>query len=186
MDMDMEARYTRTAMLLHWLVALLLLGQFAFGWYLQDIARGTPARGYFVNLHKSCGLLIGLLILVRLGWRLSHTPPALPDTIPTWQQQAALASHYLLYVLMLVMPLSGYMASNFSRFGIKFFNVIQFAPWGIDSKLVYGIFNQTHIVTSWLLLALVTVHVLAAIKHLLVDHDSVFSRMLPQRLPVRR
>ena len=182
----MQARYTRTAMLLHWLVAVLLLGQFAFGWYLETIPRGVPARGYFVNLHKSTGLLIGLVILLRLGWRLTHAPPPLPDSIPRWQQQAAAASHYLLYVLMLVMPLSGYIASNFSRFGVHFFNVVKLEPWGIDSKLVYGIFNQTHILSSWLLLALVTVHVLAALKHLLVDHDSVFSRMLPQRLPVRR
>ena len=182
----MQARYTRTAMLLHWLVAVLLLGQFAFGWYLETIARGVPARGYFVNLHKSTGLLIGLVILLRLGWRLTHAPPPLPDLIPRWQQQAAAASHYLLYVLMLVMPLSGYIASNFSRFGIHFFNAVKLEPWGIDSKLVYGIFNQIHVVSSWLLLALVTVHVLAALKHQLVDHDSVFSRMLPQRLPVRR
>jgi cytochrome b561 len=178
----MQTRYTRTAMLLHWLVALLLLGQFAFGWYLETI----PARGYFVNLHKSTGLLIGLVILLRLGWRLSHPPPPLPASVPRWQQQAAAASHYLLYALMLVMPLSGYIASNFSRFGILFFNTVKLEPWGIDSKLVYGIFNQTHIVSSWLLLALVMVHVLAALKHRLVDHDSVLSRMLPQRLPVRQ
>lgn len=181
----MDARYTRTAMLLHWLVALLLLGQFAFGWYLQDIPRGVPARGYFVNLHKSTGLLIGLLILVRLGWRLTHTPPPLPAFVPRWQQQAALVTHYLLYVFMLVMPLSGYLASNFSKFGINFFNTFKLAPWGIESKPLYAIFNQTHIVSSWLLLALVLVHVLAALKHLLVDRDTVFSRMLPQRLPGR-
>ena len=173
-------------MLLHWLVALLLLGQFAFGWYLQDIPRGVPARGYFVNLHKSTGLLIGLLILMRIGWRLTHTPPPLPVSVPRWEQQAAAATHYLLYVLMLVIPLSGYLASNFSKHGINFFNSIKLAPWGNDDKLLYAIFNQTHIVSSWLLLALVLVHVLAALKHLLVDHDTVFSHMLPQRLPVRR
>lgn len=181
----MDQRYTRTAMLLHWLVALLLLGQFALGWYLESIPRGVPARGYFVNLHKSTGLLIGLLILVRLGWRLTHTPPPLPVSMPGWQQQAAAASHYLLYVFMLVMPLSGYVASNFSRFGIDFFNVYKLAPWGTDSKTVYAFFNQTHIISSWLLLALVLVHVLAALKHLLVDRDTVFSRMLPQRMRAR-
>ena len=181
----MEVRYSRTAVLLHWLVALLLLGQFAFGWYLQGITRGVPARGYFVNLHKSTGLLIGLLILVRLGWRLTHTPPPLPDSLPRWQRHAATTSHYLLYVFMLVMPLSGYLGSNFSKHGINFFNSIKFAPWGSDDKLLYTIFNQTHIVSSWLLLALVLVHVFAALKHLMVDHDTVFIRMLPQRLRAR-
>ena len=82
---------------------------------------------------------------------------------------------------MLVMPLSGYVASNFSRFGVNFFNAFKLAPWGMDSKPVYAFFNQTHIVSSWLLLALVLVHVLAALKHVLIDHDTVFSRMLPTR-----
>ncbi|MEO5659267.1 MAG: cytochrome b/b6 domain-containing protein [Polaromonas sp.] len=182
----MESRYTRTAMLLHWLIALLLLGQFALGWYLEGIPRGVPARGYFTNLHKSTGLLTGLLILVRLGWRLTHTPPPLPDSVPRWQQQAATASHYLLYVFMVVMPLSGYIASNFSKFGVDFFNSFKLAPWGSENKLVYSIFNQTHVVSSWLLLALVLVHVLAALKHLLMDHDTVFSRMLPPRFSAPR
>ncbi len=173
-------------MLLHWLVAFLLVGQFAFGWYLSDIPRGVPARGYFVNLHKSTGLLVGLLILVRISWRLTHTPPPLPNSVPRWQQQAATSTHYLLYVLMLVMPLSGYMASNFSKYGVDFFNSIKLAPWGSNDKLLYAFFNQTHIVSSWLLLALVLVHVLAALKHLLVDHDTIFLRMSPQRLPGQR
>lgn len=185
MDFQMDERYTRTALLLHWLVALLLLGQFAFGWYLQEIPRNTPARGYFVNLHKSTGLLIGLLILFRLGWRLTHAPPPLPDSVTAWQRQAASASHKLLYLLMLVIPLSGYVASNFSRFGINFFNAVQLAPWGIDSKLIYAFFNQAHIICSWLLLALISAHVLAAFKHVLVDHDTVFPRMWPWHFPGR-
>ena len=181
----MESRYSSTAIVLHWLIALLLAGQFAFGWYLGEIPRGVPARGYFVNLHKSTGLLIGLLILVRIGWRLTHKPPPLSNTVPRWQQQAATATHYLLYVLMLVMPLSGYLASNFSKHGVNFFNSLKLAPWGSDDKLLYAFFNQTHIVSSWLLLALVLVHVLAAFKHVFVDCDTIFSRMLPLRSPRR-
>lgn len=181
----METSYNRTALLLHWLIALLLVGQFAFGWYLGGIPRGVPARGYFVNLHKSTGLLIGLLILVRLGWRLTHRPPPLPSSVPRWQQQIATATHYLLYVFMLLIPFSGYVASNFSKFGINFFNSIKLAPWGSDDKLLYAVFNQTHVVSSWLLFALVLVHVLAALKHLWVDRDSIFFRMWPQHSPGR-
>ena len=177
----MDQRYTRTAMLLHWLIAILLVSQFAFGWVLNDIPLGVPARGYFVNLHKSTGMLIGLLILLRIVWRLMHTPPPLPSTTPDWQQRAAAASHHLLYVLMLVMPLSGYIASNFSKHGVNFFNSVKLAPWGSDDKLLYAFFNQTHKTTSWLLLALVILHVLAALKHLFVDRDDIFSRMLPRR-----
>jgi cytochrome b561 len=177
----MEQCYTRTAMLLHWLVAILLVSQFAFGWYLNDIPRGVAARGYLVNLHKSTGMLIGLLILLRIVWRLMHAPPSLPAATPHWQKRAAAASHRLLYVLMLVMPLSGYIASNFSKHGVNFFNSVKFAPWGSEEKLVYAFFNQTHKISSWLLLALVILHVLAALRHLFTDRDDIFSRMLPRR-----
>lgn len=176
----MDQRYTRTAMFLHWLIAILLLSQFAFGWYLNDVPRGTPARGYFVNLHKSTGMLLGLLILARLAWRLTHRPPPLPDAVPRWQQRLAAASHHMLYVCMLVMPLSGYIASNFSKHGVNFFNSVKLAPWGSDDELIYAVFNRTHKITSWLLLALVTLHVLAALKHALIDNDGIFFRMLPQ------
>lgn len=174
-------RYTRTAVALHWLLAILLIGQFAFGWYLQGIERGIPARAFFVNLHKSSGILLGLLILLRLGWRLTHRPPALPGAMPAWQRRAAVASHDLIYALMLVMPLSGYLASNFSKWGVNFFNRWKWAPWGIESPAAYAVLNGVHVAASWLLLVLVTVHVLAALKHLLVNHDGVFQRMWPTR-----
>ena len=175
----MDPHYNRTAIGLHWLIALLLAGQFALGWYLEGIPRGIAARGYFINLHKSTGMLIGVLILVRIAWRLTHTPPPLPATLARWQQQAATATHYLLYALMLVVPLSGYLASNFSKHGVNFFNTIKLAPWGSDDKLLYAALNRTHSASTWLLLALVVVHVLAALKHRFVDHDSIFSRMVP-------
>jgi cytochrome b561 len=182
----MDQRYTRTAMFLHWLTAILLLSQFAFGWYLGEIPRGVPERSYFVNLHKSTGMLLGLLILLRLVWRLLHKPPPLPDIVPGWQQRLAATSHFALYVCMLVMPLSGYIASNLSKWGVNFFNVVKLPPWGSDDKLLYAFFNQIHIITSWVLLTLVILHVLAGLKHLLVDRDGVFSRMLPQRFTTRR
>lgn len=182
----MNPRYTRAAIFLHWLVAILLLSQFAFGWYLSEVPRGVPARSYYVNLHKSTGLLLGLLILLRLAWRLRHAPPPLPDAIPRWQQRIASVSHLALYVCMVAMPLSGYLASNFSKWGVNFFNAVKLAPWGSDDKLLYAFFNQTHKLTSWALLALVIVHVLAALKHALIDRDDVVTRMLPRRFDRRR
>lgn len=177
----MDAHYTRTAVWLHWLIALCLLGQVLFGWYLTGVPRGTPDRSIFVNLHKSTGLVIGLLIVLRLAWRLAHEPPPLPDSVPRWQQRAALYSHRLLYGLMLAVPLSGFLASNFSQHGVQFFLSVQLGPWGPDSKALYAAFNLTHRVCAWLLQVLVLLHVLAALKHLVVDRDAVFSRMLPRR-----
>lgn len=178
---SITSRYTGTAIALHWVVALLLLGQYAFGLLLDDIPRGTPARGYYVNLHKSTGILIGLLILLRLGWRLTHKAPPLADKTPGWQRTAAGFSHAFLYLCMLALPLSGYLASNFSRHGIKFFNMMRWAPWGPDDKSLYAFFNGAHHLAALLLALLVAVHVLAVAKHMLVDRDALLLRMWPQR-----
>lgn len=172
------ARYTTTAIILHWLIAVLLLGQFAFGLLLEDIPRGTPARGLYVNFHKSSGIVLGVAIVLRIAWRLTHPPPPLP-AMPAWQRQAAKLSHIVLYLCMMLMPLSGYLASNFSKHGIKFFNVVHWAPWGPDDRTVYLLFNQTHHATALVLAAFVALHVLAVAKHTLIDRDGLLRRMLP-------
>jgi cytochrome b561 len=181
MDAATDTRYTGTAIVLHWLIALLLLGQFAFGLLLEEIPRGTPERGYYVNLHKSSGILIGILILLRLGWRLTHRPPPLPAAMPPWQRQAARFSHAALYLCMLALPLSGYLASNFSKHGIKFFNIVRWAPWGPDDKTLYAVFNGAHHLAALLLALLVAVHVLAVAKHMLLDRDGLLLRMWPKQ-----
>lgn len=175
----MEDRYSRTAMVLHWVIALAVLGQIAFGWYLQTVPRLTPDRTVFVNLHKSTGLVIGILILVRLAWRLTHEPPPLPAAMPVWERRAARASHVLLYVCMLIMPLAGYTASNFSKFGVKLFNRIVLPPWGVDDRAVYAFFNGLHVATSYVFVALIAIHIAAALKHLFLSRYGVFRRMLP-------
>ena len=138
-------------------------------------------RGFYVNLHKSTGLTIALLIVLRLGWRLAHPPPQLPSFVPSWERVASRMNHLALYICMLVMPSSGYIASNFSKFGIKLFNVILLPPWGIDDKRIYAVFNTMHVVTSYLLVGLIALHVLAAIRHAF-RRDGVLARMLPSRL----
>lgn len=177
----MQARYTSTAITLHWLLALLLLGQFAFGLMLEDIPRGTPARGTYVNLHKSSGIVIGVLVLLRIGWRLTHRAPPLPSTMPAWQLHAARLSHIALYLCMVALPLSGYLASNFSRHGVKFFNLVHWLPWGPDDKTLYALFNRAHHLAALLLAIFVVLHLLAVAKHMLVDRDGLLLRMWPQR-----
>jgi len=171
-----NARYNRTARILHWLLAILLLGQLAFGWWLGDIPRNTPARGYFVNLHKSMGLLIGALILLRVVWRARFPAPALPDFVPHWQRRLARASHHALYVLMLLVAAAGYLASNFSKHGVKFFNTLVLPPWGVDNQQIYTLLNQTHKVAAAVLLGLIVLHVLAAMQHAW-RRDGIFSRI---------
>lgn len=174
--MEPTARYDGVAIALHWLIAALVLGQIAFGWWLQDVPRGSPARTVYVNLHKSTGLTIGLLILFRVGWRLAHPAPPLPASMPAWERAAARASHFALYACMLVMPLAGYLASNFSRFGVNYLNAVLLPPWGVDDRRIYAALNGTHVVTSYVFVALIALHVLAALRHLVL-RDGVFRRM---------
>jgi cytochrome b561 len=169
-------RYTRTAIVLHWLLVLAFFAQIAFGWFLEDVPRGTPERTIYVNLHKSTGILIALLVFFRLYWRVTHPAPPLPPAMPTWERAAAKASHVLLYVCMFVMPLSGYIASNFSKYGVNFFNSVKLPPWGTDDKAIYGFFNGTHVITSWIFVTLIAVHALAGLRHL-VKRDGIFNRM---------
>jgi cytochrome b561 len=171
-------RYTRTAILLHWLIALLVFGQIGLGWYLEQIPRQTPTRGPVVNFHKSVGLIIGLLILYRLFWRLTHPAPGLPSSIPAWERASARTSHAALYLCMLIMPVSGYIASNFSRWGVNFFNAVKLPPWGPDNHAVYTILNTTHVITSYVFVSLIAIHTLAALRHLAMG-DGIVARILP-------
>jgi cytochrome b561 len=167
-----------------------LIGQITFGLLLDSLApRNTPARTLYVNLHKSTGVVLGLLILARIGWRLWRRPPAWPSSMPKWQRSAARLGHGALYVCMVVMPLSGYVASNFSKYGVKFFGHA-LAPWGPEMPSVYSAFNVLHVVTAFVFCGLILGHVVVALKHAWVDHDGVFRRIWPwggdARLAARR
>jgi len=172
-------RYDPVAAALHWIIGLSLLGQIAFGFLLDEIApRGTPSRAAVINLHKSFGIVLGLAILARLAWRLAHQPPPWPAVLPGWQRRAARAMHLALYVCMIVMPTSGYVASNFSKHGVRFFG-LTLKPWGPDLPSVYDALDGVHVVTGWVLAILVALHVLAALQHAVIARDGVFARMWP-------
>ena len=173
-------RYTTVAVVLHWLIAVLLIGQIAFGWFLETVPRGSPMRGFYVNLHKSTGITLAVLILARIVWRLLHSPPPLPSFMPAWERWGARWSHIALYVCMLGMPLSGYIASNFSKYGVKFFNAVQLPPWGPQDPRVYAVFNTTHVVLSYMFVSLIVLHILAAVSHG-IRGDGVVSRILAPR-----
>ena len=178
-DSITPSRYSKMAIALHWLIGIALLGQIVFGFLLDDLApRGTPERSAIINLHKSCGLVLSLLIVARLAWRLAHKPPALPASLPAWQQKAAPLGHWAMYACMVVMPVSGYIASKFSKHGIKFFGTA-LRPWGTDLPAVYGFFNGLHVATAWFFSMLIIGHVAMAAKHSLIDRDGLFSRMWP-------
>jgi cytochrome b561 len=174
-----DARYDRVTVWLHWGIGVLLLAEIAFGLFLDDIApRGTPARAGVINLHKSFGIVLGILIVVRIAWRLGHAAPPWPATMSGRRRRAANTGHVALYVCMAVAPLAGYLGSNFSKHGVRFFGVV-LAPWGPDWPAAYSFLVGVHSVSTYLLLALTIGHVAMALKHALIERDGIFARIAP-------
>jgi cytochrome b561 len=174
-----RTRYDRVAAILHWSIGVLLLGEIAFGLLLDEIApRGTPARAGVINLHKSFGIVLGVLVIVRIAWRLAHAPPPWPASMSLRRQRAAHLGHVALYACMLIAPLAGYLGSNFSKHGVRFFGAT-LAPWGPDWPDAYALLVAVHDASTYLLLALTLGHVAMALKHALVERDGIFARIAP-------
>jgi cytochrome b561 len=172
-------RYSNVAIVLHWLIALGVFVLVGVAWYMVDIPKGAPERAFWFNLHKSTGTTVGVLVLIRLWWRLTHKPPALPASMPTWEVTAAKISHALLYVCVILMPLTGFVASQFTKYGVKYFGLFSIGPFFADNKALRDGIQEVHEIISFVLVALVVIHIAAALKHLLLDKDGVFQRMHP-------
>lgn len=173
-------RYTRTAMSLHWLIALMLFGMFGFGLYMVELPL-SPQKLKFYSYHKWAGVTLFLLVLARLAWRITHRPPALPADMPAWQVRAAKAGHHLLYLLMVIVPLSGWLMSSAKGFQTVWFGVLPL-PDLLDKDEALGeALLLTHRLLNWFFMLVVAGHVVAALKHHFIDHDGLLSRMLPGR-----
>ena len=169
--------YTRTARVLHWLIAVFVFVQISLGVWMIGIPKAPPGiRAYWFNVHKSIGITLGVFILVRLLWRLTHRAPPLPPSVPPWQRIAAKTSHVLLYACMVVMPLSGYLGSSFTQYPIKYFGYT-LPHWGWDAPALKELCSQVHLVTVTIFITLIAIHIAAALKHLLINRDGVFQRM---------
>lgn len=167
--------YDTITRLLHWLIAFLLIGLISLGWYMMSI-EDQPNSGWYFNLHKSFGLIAAALIIFRLIWRFTHKPASLPPTVPLWQAKLSRAVHLLLYLCMLIMPITGFIGASFSKHGVIFFG-IQLPRWVNQSHDIAEKFFEVHEWVAWILVGLVVLHILAAIKHLFINKDNVFQRM---------
>ena len=166
-------------MILHWLIAVMVIGMIAFGWWMQAIPKvPIGARASAFNLHKSVGITIFLAMLVRLAWRITHRPPPFP-AIPRWQARAARTNHLLLYVALFLMPLAGFVGSLLSGWPIVYFG--QPLPmWFARNDSLSRACQLIHLVTSWVLVVAIAIHVAAALKHHFLDRDRLIARMWPR------
>jgi cytochrome b561 len=177
-------RYGAVAQSLHWLIAALVLMMFGLGWYMVRLPLGQQKFDLY-QLHKWFGITIFALALLRLLWRLRHPAPPLPSTMPAWERAAARASHALLYTLLLVQPLIGFLQSNAANFPVVLWDVLPLpALIGPDEPLSETLLGLHHF-GAFLFMLLVLVHVLAALRHHFLLGDDVLRRMLPGSLAPR-
>jgi len=171
-------QYTRTAVALHWIVALLIIGNLAFGLYVSDLSV-SPAKLRYISWHKWVGVTVFILVAARLAWRLRHPAPALPPTMPAWEKRAAHASHALLYVLFFAAPLTGWTYSSAAGFQTVYLGMLPIPDLLEKNRELADTLKVAHRWINYSMAALIAVHATAAIKHHVHDRDDVLVRMLP-------
>jgi len=169
--------YTGTAKALHWLIVLLLIAQFIFAWTMPHIGRNTPVTT-LISLHFTFGIIILAVAIVRLGWRLTHREPPPEDGLPPWQNLTAHIVHYLLYALLFVVPILGWINASWRGMPVEMFGLelpkllpTRAPGWNWTGD-VHGL------LANYAMLAMVGLHVAAALYHHFVRRDGVLKRML--------
>jgi len=192
-----STRYTKTAIVLHGLIALGIFAMFALGWYMSELpkeapkqtafdlfdlgiytwqlAEGVSPRNFYFNLHKSIGVSLLALIAFRVLWRITHRPPAMLSSYKAWERKLATGTHHSLYLLMVAVPVSGLIMAASSKYGVKWFGINFIA--GLDNKGLRELFQEVHEVVGVILLALIILHIVGALKHKFIDKDETMKRM---------
>jgi cytochrome b561 len=173
------ARYTRTAIVLHWTLAFALAASFAFGLYMTDLP-GSVQKLKFYNWHKWAGVLILALSLVRLAWRLAHRPPPLPP-MPAWQARASAWVHRAMYLLFVAVPLAGWAYSSAAGYPVVLFGVLPLPDFVPADRELAAAVRPLHRWLAYALAALVALHVAAVAQHQWLRRDGLLGRMGPPR-----
>ncbi|WP_233272763.1 cytochrome b [Paraburkholderia acidisoli] len=186
-------KYTRVAVLLHWLIALLILTNVALGLMgalLPDGALSDTAIRLVIDTHKSIGITVLGLAILRVLWRVSHRPPPLPAEFPMWERAAAHAAHVALYVLIFAMPLTGWLHDSAwvaaASHPMYLYGVV---PWprigfimdldAVTKNRLHEQFGALHTACSYALYGVLALHIAGALKHQWIDRHSVLRRMMP-------
>jgi cytochrome b561 len=180
MTTDPSLRYTRTAQSLHWLMALMIFGLLALGFYMSDLPL-SPDKLQYYAWHKWAGVSVFALVWLRLAWRITHQPPAMPDSMSTTLQWGAHAGHFLLYALMLCIPISGWLMSSAKGFQTVWFGVLPIPDLIGKDKLLGENLAELHEALNIGLLLLIAGHTAAAFFHHFIQKDHTLRRMWPKR-----
>ena len=174
----MTTQYTRTAIAIHWIAAVLILFNLGFGLYTVNMPL-SPQKLQNFSYHKWVGVTVFLLAAARLLWRLRHQAPALPAAMKPWETTAAHASHILLYVLFFASPLTGWLYSSAAGFQTVYLGFLPIPDLLHKNKELADVLKAMHRWINYSMAAVIVVHALAAVKHHFHDRDDVLVRMLP-------
>lgn len=174
-------RYPLSVITLHWAMALLILTAIGMGYIMVDLPQGE-LRAWFFRHHKNIGLTVAILLVFRLAWRLRNEPPALPGSAPWYEHRLANATHVLLYLLMVMLPVTGFFATSFTGYPTYYIGIpLDLGGWAERNESVNAFFGGLHTYLAYTLLALVLAHTAGALRHLVALRDGVFERMAPWR-----
>src|SRR5947209_895478 len=176
--MTKRLQYGPTAQVFHWLVAALLLVQYTIGWLMPDIHRGmTP--GAAMTFHVSIGLTVLVLIVLRFVWRLTH-PVAPESSLPPWQRLSSEVVHWALYVMVLATTITGWLFASYRGWGVSWFYLVPLPMLASENAAAGKAIDGLHQAAEWTLLALIGIHIAAALAHIFVYRDRIMQRMLPE------
>jgi cytochrome b561 len=174
-----SARWGAVSQSLHWLIALLIFTQIALGLTMKAFLRPGPTFFAIIGIHKSIGITILALVVIRLLWRLMNPVPGLPATLEPYERVLALFTHAALYVILFAMPLSGWIGSSAGGHAVRWFNLFPVPNLVGKSRPLAGIMGTTHEVLAICLVLVLTLHIAAALRHHFVLEDDTLRRMLP-------
>ena len=175
---DSRGRYTAIAQAFHWIIAALIVTQFVLGLMQEDLPLGMHKLAVLAR-HKSFGMTVLMLAVLRLAWRLFNPPPPLPDGMSKVEIILARTTHVAFYVLLFAMPLSGWMMSSAKNYSVSWFGVFTWPNLIAPNERSFDVMRSTHYVLSITLFAVAILHILAALKHHFWNKDDVLTRMLP-------
>lgn len=165
--------------LLHWGIAALIIMQFFYILKKNSLPEGAPEIGQWMMLHKSSGFVIFWLAIIFAVWRMINRKPDWPQTMASWQQHLANITHALLYILLILMPLSGMIMGMAKGFSLNVFNLFTVPATIIpQSEYLAEYFHNLHLYIPWLLCTLIVLHTLGALVHKFIYKDDVMKRMM--------
>jgi cytochrome b561 len=173
-----KREYGSVAILLHWIMAVFIITLIALGLYMVDLPKGL-AKLKFIGWHKELGILVLGLAILRASWRLSNVTPLLLSYLPTWEAVSARLVHWTFYLLMIILPLTGWMMSSAAGLPVSFFGLFVLPDLVSPNAQGRILFQQIHIWLAYAMIGLIILHVAAAFKHHFINKDNIMRRMLP-------